>query len=413
MRIMLRATPSAGWMLWIGLALIGAGCALDEGGDDQVRDRDGNDGSGIIFDDADVEADVDVERDATAEPTCEDGDADGVCNEVDRCPEVSDPDQTDTDEDGAGDACDGCPTDAAKTESGDCGCGRPDMPVDEICNDIDDDCDGEIDEDFDLDADASHCGACDRACEIPNAAGACVGGQCAVGACASGFVDLDGAAGNGCEYVCDAPGAETCDGFDNNCDGRIDEAFDLSVDPQHCGACNRRCEAPHANDICVDGECGFDTCDEGFIDLDGDIGNGCEYSCVVEEAEECNGRDDDCDGEVDEGFDLSSDIEHCGRCDHVCEAPNASNACVDGEDFDLLTDPQHCGQCGEICDAQNANNICAGGQCGFDDCDDGFVDLDGQAATGCEYACVATGPEICDGLDNDCDGAADEGGVCL
>jgi len=39
-----------------------------------------------------------------------DVDADGVCNEVDNCPNVANPDQKDADGDGIGDACDNCPT---------------------------------------------------------------------------------------------------------------------------------------------------------------------------------------------------------------------------------------------------------------------------------------------------------------
>ncbi|HJO67274.1 MAG TPA: MopE-related protein, partial [Sphingomonas sanguinis] len=40
-----------------------------------------------------------------------------------------------------------------------------------------------------------------------------------------------------------------------------------------------------------------------------------------------------------------------------------------------------------------------------------FVDLDGDPATGCEYACLPSndGVEVCDALDNDCDGTTDEG----
>jgi hypothetical protein len=45
-----------------------------------------------------------------SENCCVDLDEDGICADVDNCPEVANPDQTDVDGDGVGDACDNCPT---------------------------------------------------------------------------------------------------------------------------------------------------------------------------------------------------------------------------------------------------------------------------------------------------------------
>ena len=44
----------------------------------------------------------------------------------------------------------------------------------------------------------------------------------------------------------------------------------------------------------------------------------------------CNGRDDDCDGDVDEDFSLVSDPENCGACGVACDADRlcAASACV-------------------------------------------------------------------------------------
>lgn len=52
------------------------------------------------------------------------------CDDVDNCPDVSNPDQEDADDDGTGDACDGCPDDATKQAPGACGCGVPDTDSD-------------------------------------------------------------------------------------------------------------------------------------------------------------------------------------------------------------------------------------------------------------------------------------------
>jgi hypothetical protein len=47
--------------------------------------------------------------------------------------------------------------------------------------------------------------------------------------------------------------------------------------------------------------------------------------------------------------------------------------------------------------------------CAVGGCQPGFVDLDGDPQTGCEASCRPTNPpdEVCDGLDNDCDGGVD------
>ncbi|MDY0000802.1 MAG: MopE-related protein [Polyangia bacterium] len=44
-----------------------------------------------------------------------------------------------------------------------------------------------------------------------------------VSGCPSGTWDLNGDPNDGCEYVCNWTGAETCDGVDNDCDGLVDE----------------------------------------------------------------------------------------------------------------------------------------------------------------------------------------------
>jgi len=58
-------------------------------------------------------------------------DHDGVCGDVDNCPDVANADQNDADRDGLGTACDSCPEDGGKSDPGACGCGVPDVDTDE------------------------------------------------------------------------------------------------------------------------------------------------------------------------------------------------------------------------------------------------------------------------------------------
>jgi hypothetical protein len=95
---------------------------------------------------------------------------------------------------------------------------------------------------------------------------------------------------------------ELCNGLDDNCDGRVDEGFDLSRDLLNCGACGTVCSQPNAELECRMGACVLSRCQEGFLDLSPEM-PGCEYRCPVFPAaarEECNGIDDNCDGRIDE-----------------------------------------------------------------------------------------------------------------
>ncbi len=95
--------------------------------------------------------------------------------------------------------------------------------------------------------------------------------------CPEGFVNLD-ADPQSCEHACVAAGAEVCNGRDDDCDGRIDDPFDLRRDPDNCGACGHRCaDAPGvAEAACQSGICGALRCAPGLLDRDGDPENGCE-----------------------------------------------------------------------------------------------------------------------------------------
>jgi hypothetical protein len=318
------------------------------------------------------------------------------------------------------------------------------LPRPEECNGKDDDCDGLIDEDFDLNTDPRHCGTCGNSCQYPNATALCSIGRCKLGPCDPGFVDVDRTDPNGCECQRSNGGVEVCDNKDNDCNGKVDDGFDVQTDPKNCGGCGLVCQYPHAKGICGAGVCSMGACDQGFLDLDGNARTGCEYPCVPSNGgvEICDGKDNNCDGTVDE-----SDAREGQRCwpdgvvgcdvqSGVCRPPCAFGtwACLPGglvcqkaalprpdvcdgvdnncdgvvdEGIDLQSDPRNCGACDHACVVPNAVPACTAGRCLIRSCRTGFVDLDGRSDNGCEYACTPDGPEVCDGKDNDCNGRID------
>jgi hypothetical protein len=278
-------------------------------------------------------------------------------------------------------------------------------------------------------------------------------------------IDMGGDTGDPDTDDC-VPQAETCNGQDDDCDGAVDNGFDLAGDPDHCGACGFVCDLPNAQPSCNAGSCVVGICDDGFFDTDGVAENGCEATqCEPTGDEVCDGADNNCDGEVDEGFDVGSNPAHCAACGDVCEVPGATAECESGVcaiadcdegfgdangtpddgcectitndgveacddvdndcngviDDDIALDVvERCGACDIQCSFPNGVPACEDMACVMTGCLEGYVDLDTRADTGCEYACAPEVPSdqdlACDGEDNDCDGEVDndtgEGDVC-
>ena len=212
------------------------------------------------------------------------------------------------------------------------------------------------------------CGGCDGCRAVEHATAlACNQGSC-VYVCEDGWRDTDNNTANGCECApdvdcdCRPTGDEVCDGLDNDCDGGTDNVpapVDGAIWVRNCGT---RPNASPAN--CGVGGCVF-ACTPGFFDRNADMNDGCECESS---AEVCDGEDNDCNGIVDDGDPAI-----------LCPSP------------------------------EGADGACAGRACIYQ-CQVGHVDIDGDLragpdGTGCE--CAPSGEEVCDGLDNDCDGLVD------
>jgi hypothetical protein len=287
------------------------------------------------------------------------------------------------------------------------------QPKETACDGQDNDCDGSTDEDFAL--------------NLPDGTTVQgVGQACGVGVCAGGVTQCNG---EGTGTICtsfDKVGPEVCDGKDNDCDGKTDAA-----DPELGANDVRLCEKQSG--VCAGATKPVALCVAGAWQACSDATYGAYSGSYQAGAETiCDGKDNECDGKVDDDFSLTlldgTTVTGVGKACGVGECVGGTTACK--ADKTGITCPTEAAAKPEACD--NKDNDCDGKK----DATDPTLQLDlcenqvgvcagarhaaAECVNGAWGACVAgdylagnpayqANPETaCDELDNDCSGQSDE-----
>ena len=250
-----------------------------------------------------------------------------------------------------------------------CKAGTPAVD-DANCNGIDDDCSGDTDEDYVQTSTTCGIGAC-AATGIRFCQGAKVVNTCAAGTPANS----------------DA----SCDNVDNNCNGQTDESFTKTQTTCGTGACANEglqyCEAGQIKDSCVTGG-------------------------VTNDDANCNGIDDDCNGLTDDAYVPVASVCGTGACQSAgivtCVAGQTVNSCVAGTPAASDTT---CDGIDDNCNEQTDEGYAPlGTQCGQGVCAaTGKTScVLGKVENSCKAGLPALTDETCDGADDNCNGLTDE-----
>lgn len=285
-----------------------------------------------------------------------DTDDDGIPDVEDNCPQHANADQADGDGDGRGDACDSCPSDSNKIDPGVCGCGT---------RDVDSDSDGVFD--------------CDDLCpDTPD------GESVDLNGCLCSQRDDDGDGVNDCDDECgDTPPAESVD--PNGC-----SCSQLDDDGDGVNNCDDNCpQTDNSDQANRDGDDAGDTCDDCPDDPNKASPGVC--GCGVAETDSDDDGTPDC-------------IDGCSDDPHKTEPGDCGCGNVDADaDDDGVVD------CKDDCPNTPTGQVVDPSGCPIDLDSDGDGDPDDTDCQALDPAVYHGATEVCNGIDDDCDGLIDEG----
>ncbi len=389
--------------------------------------------SGFVADSTDCDdGDTSIHPAATEVCNGVDDDCDGATDDADASLDTSTATlwYADADSDGYGDAsvstllCDQ-PT-GTVADAGDCDDGSASTfpGADEYCDGTDTDCDGTLDEHDALDASTWYADSDGDGYGDPLAT--TLGCTAPSGYLADASDCDDGSATT-------FPGAdEYCDGIDSDCDGTLDEADALDASTWYADADGDGYGDPLTTDHACSAPSGYVGDDTDCDDAASTVNLGA--------TESCNSIDDDCDGLVDDD-DSSlvsagvwySDSDGDGYGDastttSACTAPSGYLAdATDCDDGDSDVHPgadEYCNGVDDDCDGDIDGSDSVDADTWYADLDiDGFGDplsaivaceqpsgylTDGTDCDDHDNAVNTAASELCDGVDNDCDGLTDD-----